>query len=99
MNDSDMSICAREECENLFKKTTHNNIFCSDECCKIATLEKARRLSQDRRDRLSGKKRTCVNKDCNGILSRYNETNTCELCKKKLAVKQREALLGMIGVV
>jgi hypothetical protein len=91
-------ICAREGCGQEFSPTTHNNIFCSDECCKIATLEKARRLSQDKRDRLSGKKRTCSSKDCNGILSRYNETNVCELCKIKEASKQRASLLEMIGL-
>lgn len=89
-------ICSRDECDNEFTPTTHNNIFCSDECCKIATLEKARRTNQDKRDRLAGKIRMCSN-GCGSVLSRYNETTICQMCKGKAASRDRQILLDMIG--
>ena len=30
-------ICAREECGIEFEQKTHNQKYCSDECCRIAT--------------------------------------------------------------
>ena len=35
-------ICASEDCENTFEKSTHNQKYCSDECCRIATNKKIR---------------------------------------------------------
>jgi hypothetical protein len=90
-------ICSRDECDNYFTPTTHNNIYCSDECCKIATLDKARKANKDRRDRLSGKKRICSADGCKNSLSRYNEASVCEVCMSRERKKKRLELLSMIG--
>jgi len=30
-------ICSREDCGKEFNQKTHNQKYCSDECCRIAT--------------------------------------------------------------
>lgn len=89
-------ICAYKKCKNKFEPKTHNQKYCSDECCRIATNEKLRKQYYDRKDRLAGKKRICKTKGCTSELLRYNEGDICTLCIAKKAEKDRQEILEMI---
>lgn len=79
--------CAYEECGKEFDPKTHNQKYCSDECCRIATNEKLKEAYYEKKARLAGKKRICKSKDCNVVLSRYNSESICDKC---LGAKKRE---------
>ena len=91
-------ICAYEDCESQkeFEPKTHNQKYCSDECCRIATNAKLKQAYYDKKARLAGKQRICRTKTCSVILSRYNETNICDKCVSADREKERKALLEMI---
>jgi hypothetical protein len=44
-----------------------------------------------------GAKRSCVK--CNSRLSRYNESNICAACQKKVDISQKSKLLRMIDEI
>ena len=89
-------ICAYDQCNNKFEPKTHNQKYCSDECCRIATNEKLKEQYYERKARLAGKKRICKSKNCNVILSRYNETSICDKCRSAEKEQERKALVEMI---
>lgn len=76
-------ICSHDECDNEFNPKTHNQKYCSDECCKIATNLKIKQKYQDEKNRKKGVKRYCRTGGCKNELSRYNEDNVCSQCKSK----------------
>lgn len=80
--------CARTECSRAFIKTTHNQKYCSNECCRIETNRKIMEKYHERAAIKRGKKRTCV--FCQTPLSRYNENNFCGSCE----VARREQYVG-----
>ena len=88
--------CAYDKCDNEFTPKTHNQKYCSDECCRTATNEKLKEKYYETKARLSGKKRVCVNKGCETVLSRYTESNVCSLCVAKENDKNRKELLRMV---
>ena len=90
-------ICDRDDCTNEFEPKTHNQKYCSDECCRVATNLKIKQKYQDKKDRLSGKKRICSTRGCGTYLTRYNESNVCEYCVSKKKRAEQNKLLGMIG--
>jgi hypothetical protein len=94
-------ICAYEDCqgEKKFEPKTHNQKYCSDECCRIATNAKLKQAYYDKKARLAGKQRICKTKGCSVILSRYNETNVCDKCNGAKKEKERQELLEMIKSV
>jgi hypothetical protein len=94
-------ICAYEDCQGIkeFTPRTHNQKYCSDECCRIATNEKLKQAYYDKKARLSGAKRICKSRGCEVILSRYNESNVCEKCVSEKKEKERKELLEMIKSV
>jgi hypothetical protein len=87
-------ICAYDKCNNGFEPKTHNQKYCSDECCRTATNEKLKQAYYDKKARLQGKKRLC--KGCNAPLSRYTEGNMCSKCLSKKEVKARQELVEMV---
>lgn len=87
-------ICANKECSKDFDAKTHNQKYCSDECCRIATNKKIMEKYYERKAIRSGIKREC--KHCGARLSRYNQSNICSKCEKNSAIKNRSALLRMI---
>lgn len=91
-------ICANDGCENEFEKTTHNQKYCSDECCRIATNQKIKDKNRERKERLSGKVRICSNRGCKTILLKYNESSTCAYCDAKEKRKELDELLRIIGL-
>ena len=89
-------ICAYDECKKEFSPKTHNQKYCSDDCCRIATNKKLQDQYYEKKARLQGKKRICKTQSCGAPLSRYNEDKICSKCKAgKEKVKQKE-LLEMI---
>jgi hypothetical protein len=89
-------ICAYNQCDNEFEPKTHNQKYCSDECCRIATNEKLKEAYYEKKARLAGAKRVCKSKGCNVILSRYNESNICDKCVSSEREKERKALVEMM---
>lgn len=78
-----MNICAREGCENSFEKAAHNQKYCSNECCRIATNAKIMQRYYENKERRSGRKRVCKTRGCNEVLSRYNMGDYCAACEYK----------------
>jgi hypothetical protein len=76
-----MKACANPECETHFAPKTHNQKYCSSECCRIVTNAKLMKKYYEKRDRLQGKKRKCER--CDNLLSRYNEDTVCTTCQRK----------------
>lgn len=91
-------ICANDGCTNEFTKTTHNQKYCSDECCREATNRKIREKYYAEKERLSGKKRVCSTRGCKNLLSRYNEDDICRECLAKRDSKERDQLLRIFNV-
>lgn len=89
-------ICSNNGCEEGFEPKTHNQKYCSDECCREATNAKIKQKYYDKKERLAGKKRICKNRGCQTILSRYNQENTCEVCNAAKRGKERQELLSMV---
>lgn len=92
-----MIVCANRGCKNKFNPKTHNQKYCSDDCCKIATNRKIKEKNSARLDRLAGKKRVCKNKGCGQKLGRYQEDNTCNVCQAKEREKDRQDILRMLN--
>ena len=66
-------------CDNLFETKIAYQIYCSEECRDAATKEKiAARYIQTRRQKRKGKERRC--KNCNSMLSIYNDDPLCGKC-------------------
>lgn len=91
-------ICANDGCEIEFKKTTHNQKYCSDECCRQATNKKIRDKYYEEKERLSGKVRVCETRGCKNVLSRYNESKICNVCVAKNDSSSRNELLRIMNV-
>lgn len=91
-------ICENPGCNNEFEKVTHNQKYCGDECCRIATNLKIKQKNKEKRDRLSGKVRICSTRGCKTILSKYSEADVCELCVSKAKAIHKKNLLGLIGL-
>lgn len=91
-------ICANDGCDKEFSKTTHNQKYCSDECCREATNKKIRQKYYQEKERLSGKKRVCSTRGCKNILSRYNDGKVCNKCISKKGSNERDELLRIMNV-
>jgi hypothetical protein len=90
-------ICASKSCNNKFEPKTHNQKYCSDECCKIATNLKIKEKYNAKKDRLAGKKRICKNKGCTSELGRYNEGDVCGGCVSKQKEMERQEILAILN--
>lgn len=71
--------CAREECGKEFTKVTHNQKYCTNECCRIETNRKIMEQYHERAAIKNGKPRACAG--CGTSLSRYNSNNVCGACE------------------
>jgi hypothetical protein len=91
-------ICAYDECDNEFEPRTHNQKYCSDECCRTATNIKIKQKYYEKKERLSGKLRICKSHGCKTILSRYSESTICTLCELKDSNKKKMNLLKELGL-
>lgn len=91
-----MIKCFYNKCDNDFTPKTHNQKYCSNECCRNATNEKLKDQYYEKKARLAGKKRICKGKDCNVILSRYNEKPICDVCSNKKKKNDKENVLRLV---
>ena len=90
-------ICDYKECNNEFKPKTHNQKYCSDECCKIATNLKIKEKYYYKKARMAGVPFKCETKSCKNILNRYTTDLICEECRAKEKTKNRNELLEMLN--
>ena len=87
-------ICANKECAKDFEPKTHNQKYCTDECCRVATNRRIMEKYYEKKAIRSGAKREC--KVCKSRLSRYNQSKICAKCEKNSAISNRSTILRMI---
>ena len=92
-------ICAYDQCRRTFSPSTHNQKYCSDECCRTATNDKLKQQYYDKKARLAGKKRICKTPKCGSQLSRYNESKICAKCQAGIEKKKQLDLIEMVNRV
>ena len=92
-------ICANKECLNgkEFTSKTHNQKYCSDECCRIATNRRIMEKYYEKKAIRNGASRGC--KKCGAQLSRYNDTTLCASCQKKIDITKKSKIKGMIDEI
>ena len=82
-------ICANSDCKKEFSPKTHNQKYCSDECCRIATNKRIMEKYYEKKAIRNGAKRGC----------RYTEKSICTVCidkeKKETRKKLKEMLDGI----
>lgn len=87
-------ICNNKECSKEFDSKTHNQKYCSDECCRVATNKRIMEKYYEKKAIRGGAFRACSK--CKIKLSRYNQSNICSSCEKKINVTNKNKLIGMI---
>jgi hypothetical protein len=87
--------CARDKCEERFLQKTHNQKYCSDECCRLATNKRIMEKYYARRDQRQGVPRFC--KIC-GVtkLSRYNDGEICSSCATSREIAANASVVDML---
>lgn len=88
-------ICSNKECAKDFESKTHNQKYCSDECCRIATNRRIMEKYYEKKAIRNGAARLC--KKCNSKLSRYNQSDLCAQCTKKTNISDKAKILGLIN--
>lgn len=75
----DKLTCASDKCDVEFVQSTHNQKYCSNECCRYETNRKIIAKYHEKAAIRKGRPRIC--RVC-GItkLSRYNDSDTCGGC-------------------
>ena len=95
--DDELRICAYEPCGVEYIKSTHNQKFHSDECCRLATNKRIMEKYYERKARLKGAVRICKTPTCNTKLSRYNASKFCSACERRESDERRYRLMGMMA--
>ena len=90
-------ICANTECGKDFENKTHNQKYCSDECCRVATNKRIMDKYYEKKAIKNGAVRKC--KKCKSNLSRYNSAEVCSKCEKEVAVRSRLATMEIINEI
>jgi hypothetical protein len=90
-------ICNNKECSKEFDAKTHNQKYCSDECCRVATNKRIMEKYYEKKAIRNGAFRACLK--CNARLSRYNQSDICSSCEKKININNKKKLMGMIDEV
>ena len=88
-------ICFNKECAKEFERKTHNQKYCSDECCRIATNRRIMEKYYEKKEIKNGRERIC--KNCKTKLSRYNSSNICANCEKQIGYDSRKAIWSILG--
>ena len=89
------------ECEQEFEFKTHNQKYCSNQCCRVATNKRIMQKYYEKRRRLAGEERLCAK--CSALLSKYNSMEICSFCdrasvKEKTSDARREIANVIIGL-
>lgn len=92
-----MNTCARMGCEEPFTKKTHNQKYCSDECCRIATNAKIMERYYQNKALRSGARRNC--EECGAKLSKYNLLTICATCEAAKESNRRLQVLEQVSVI
>lgn len=87
-------ICSSKDCQKEFDAKTHNQKYCSDECCRIATNKRIMEKYYEKKAIRNGALRKCK---CGNILSRYNQSNECSMCEKNSGLVNKKKLMGIIN--
>lgn len=90
-------ICAHTDCELPFHAKTHNQRYCSDECCRLATNKRIMERYYERKERRRGGRRVCSTRGCTTILNRYNDSEICALCLAKKDTQTRDFIQDLVG--
>jgi hypothetical protein len=90
-------ICGNKECAKDFDAKTHNQKYCSDECCRVATNRRIMEKYYEKKAIRNGAFRACSK--CKIKLSRYNQSIICSACEKKINISNKNKLIGMIDDV
>ena len=90
-------ICSNKDCAKEFIAKTHNQKYCSDECCRIATNKRIMEKYYEKKAIKNGAFRGC--KKCKIKLSRYNQGDLCSKCEKNITISNRGKLLEMIDEI
>jgi hypothetical protein len=88
-------ICLNKECAKEFDAKTHNQKYCSDECCRISTNRRIMEKYYEKKAIRNGAHRTC--KKCKVKLSRYNQTDICSTCEKNINYESKKIIWGIIS--
>lgn len=89
-------ICANKECAIEFEPKTHNQKYCTDECCRIATNKRIMERYYEKKAIRNGSiVRKCVK--CKSKLSVYHNDNICSPCQKSVNEDDRQRLLRSIN--
>ena len=88
-------ICGNKECAKEFDPKTHNQKYCTDECCRVATNRRIMEKYYEKKAIRNGALRPC--KKCGAQLSRYNQSIVCMSCEKKLDIESKNKLLRMLN--
>ena len=88
-------ICFNSECAKDFTPKTHNQKYCSDECCRIATNRRIMEKYYEKKAIKNGAPRVC--KTCKTKLSRYNQNNICSTCEKNISYEGKKILWSILG--
>lgn len=87
-------ICANSDCKKDFEPKTHNQKYCCDECCRLATNKRIMEKYYEKKAIRSGAVRKCK---CGAKLSRYNEGTKCAKCEKSNREKARKSIKRMLN--
>ena len=90
-------ICSSEECKKNFDAKTHNQKYCSEECCRVATNKRIMEKYYEKKAIKKGSIRLC--KKCKAKLSRYNAEDICSSCLKKTNLNSRKLLKEIIDEI
>jgi len=90
--------CAYAECGLGFEPKTHNQRYCSDDCCRRATNARLMKQYYEKKARRQGRIRVCANSGCETRLSRYNDGKVCQKCAAAQETERRQQLLNIVGL-
>lgn len=96
MDSPETAVCAYSKCNVVFEKKTHNQKYHDNECCQLATREKAMEKYYDKKARRQGQRRVCATPRCGTPLSRYNESKFCAACSARESENTNKKFLQMI---
>ena len=89
-------ICSNKECAIDFEPKTHNQKYCTDECCRVATNKRIMERYYEKKGIRNGSiVRQCAK--CKSKLSVYHNDKICSPCQKKVNEADRQNLLNSIN--
>jgi len=88
-------ICSNIECAKDFEPKTHNQKYCNEQCCRVATNRKIMEKYYENKAIKNGAKRSC--KRCKIKLSRYNQLSVCSTCEKNITDESKKALWSILS--